>query len=278
MARFIFIGILFLSNLFVWTLPLRHGLTVSFLNVGQGSSIFIQGPTGIHVLVDAGPSDHSVLRELSTLMPFFDRSIDALVEMSPAEGRIGGVPDVLARYFVGTFLEPGTENTTQAGDAVSAAVRESKARDIVARRGMRLLFGGGAYADILYPDKDVSNMKSNTVSLVVRVVYGSTSLLLLGDASQAIQKYLLLLNGGALRSDVLSGKENGPKSSSVPALLDAVDPRYALLQQGCNNPNGYPLPEVVALFENRRIHTFTPCKGTVTFHSDGRALRLTASH
>src|SRR3989338_4547291 len=79
-------------------------LTVSFLNIGQGDSIFVDSPSGRQVLIDGGP-ERSVLRELSKIMPWYDRSIDVVIATHPDLDHIGGLPDVLARYSVGLVVE-----------------------------------------------------------------------------------------------------------------------------------------------------------------------------
>jgi competence protein ComEC len=78
--------VLLATNALIWHAALaKHPdtLRVSFLDIGQGDSILIQGPTGIQMLVDGGP-DHSVLRQLPREMGFFDRSIDLIVETHPS--------------------------------------------------------------------------------------------------------------------------------------------------------------------------------------------------
>src|SRR3989344_5217226 len=81
-------------------------LTVAFLNVGQGDSIFIDAPSGNQVLIDGGPGK-GVLRELSKVMPFYDRSIDVVIATHADQDHIGGLPDVLLNYEVDLFMEPG---------------------------------------------------------------------------------------------------------------------------------------------------------------------------
>ena len=76
-------------------------LKVSFLDVGQGDAILIEGPTGIELLVDGG-RDRSVLRELPRVMGPLDRSIDMVLATHPDADHIGGLPDVLSRYRVST--------------------------------------------------------------------------------------------------------------------------------------------------------------------------------
>jgi len=83
-------------------------LTFAVLNVGQGDSLYIEGPTGIQVVVDGGP-DGSLLRELPKVMPLFDRSLDAVIETHPDADHISGFIDLLKRYEVGYFIEPGIQ-------------------------------------------------------------------------------------------------------------------------------------------------------------------------
>jgi competence protein ComEC len=273
MARALLILLLVAGNVFVWTLPTSHGLTVSFLNIGQGDSILIEGPTGIQMLIDAGPPDRSVLRELGAVMPFFDRSIDMVVESHPDQDHIGGIPDVFQRYAVGKFMEPGIPNDTKAAKAVVETVTKSGVKDILARRGMRILLGGGAYADVLFPDRSLPHIETNTGSIVMRVVYGKTSFFLNGDSPQVIEKYLVALDGKKLQSTVLKAGHHGSKNSSAPEFIKTVDPEYGVFSRGCDNRYGHPASVVVQLFKGLNIKTFDTCTdGRVTFVSDGTYL------
>lgn len=274
MFRFIPLALLIVANIFVWTVPVHRGMTVSFLNIGQGDSIFIQSPTGVQLLVDGGP-DSSVLRELGKQMPFWDRSIDAVMESHPDKDHIGGLTDVFQRYNVKTFFEPGIPNDTQATVSLESAVKTEGSQDILARRGMRLDLGGGAYADILFPDRDVSKGPTNDGSIVMHLVYGNTSFLLNGDSPQKIEQYLVSLDPKSLKSDVLKAGHHGSKNSSAPEYVEAVNPAYGVFSRGCNNRYGHPAAEVVALFQQLKIPTFDTCKdGTITFQSNGKTLRV----
>lgn len=273
MGRWIVVFLLFVATLISWTVPVSHELRVSFLNIGQGDAIFIEGPTGIQMLVDAGPPDGSVLRELGGVMPFFDRSIDAVMETHPDQDHIGGMSDVFKNYSVKTFLEPGILNDTKASRATAMSVKESGAQDIEVRRGMRLLLGGGAYADILFPDRSLPNIETNTGSIVMRVVYGDTSFLLNGDSPQVIERYLVATDAGKLKSTVLKAGHHGSKNSSAPEFVKAVSPSFGVFSRGCNNKYGHPAPQVVALFQSLDIKTFDTCtSGRITFHSNGKTV------
>src|SRR3982751_3336031 len=89
-------------NLFVWQAALAHHentLKLSVLDIGQGDSILVQGPTGIQMLVDGGP-DRSVRRALPRSMGVLDRSIDFVVETHPDKDHIGGLSYVFQQYRV----------------------------------------------------------------------------------------------------------------------------------------------------------------------------------
>jgi len=271
---------LVVGNIFIWSFAFpNHSFSVSFLDVGQGDAILIESPTGVQVLVDGGP-DTSVLRELGKKLSFFDRSIDAVFETHPDQDHIAGLVGVLDRYDVKTFLEPGVLNDTPVSRALRQAVIDEKANDVLVRRGMRLVLGGGAYADILFPDRDVANVETNTGSVVMRIVYGDTKFILTGDSPQAIENYLTSLNTKCstpgcrtLEADVLKAGHHGSKTSSSEEFVQAVNPKYVVYSRGCDNRYGHPASETVALFEKLSISTFDTCKsGTITFRSDGNTL------
>ena len=110
--KYYFLGLLFLAAIFVWYAVLkesRNGLLVAFLDVGQGDAIFIEASNGNQILVDAGPNK-KVLSELSKIMPFYDRSIDMIIESHPDSDHIGGMIDVLRRYKIGAVIETGVDS------------------------------------------------------------------------------------------------------------------------------------------------------------------------
>jgi competence protein ComEC len=249
-------------------------LTVAFLNIGQGDAIYIESPTGNQIIVDGGPSS-AILGELRKVMPFYDRTIDAIVVTNPDKDHYAGFIDVLDRFQVATVIEPGTKSTTDTYKTFSKDVDEEHARELLARRGMKIELGGGAVLEILYPDKDVSDAKTNDGSVIAKLMYGSTSVMLTGDAPSESEEYLLTLAGTSVDSDILKVGHHGSKTSTSEAFVKNVSPQYAVISAGCKNRYGHPTREVLDILAQANVQTFTTCeKGTIIFESDGKSFSL----
>jgi competence protein ComEC len=281
----IVVAVLFLACVFIWTtvyaqegpstlLGVNRGvLTFAVLDIGQGDALFIEGPTGIQIMVDAGPNTGAVLRELPNVMPLGDRTLDAVIETHPDADHMGGFVDVLERYQVAAFIEPGMnkDNTTIA--ALKKEIADQNIPVYIARRGMVLDLGGGAHLDILYPDTDVSTLsvdKSNDGSIVARLVYGETSALLTGDAAFGIENHLIQTSDAKdLESDLLKVGHHGSKTSTSDAFIKAVNPSTALISVGAKNSYGHPTKEVLDRLQSAGVPALrTDQHGTIVCTSN----------
>jgi competence protein ComEC len=268
-------------NFVVWrsAVAMHAGeLRVSILNIGQGDSILITGPTGIQMLVDGGPSGSAVLSELGKEMGFLDRSIDIVVETHPDRDHIGGLPAVFDRYQVATFMEPGIPDATAAAAALAAAAgSEHGVAHVFARRGMRIDLGGGAYADVLYPDRDPAKLDTNNGSVAMHVVYGATSFMLTGDLPSEQEDWLVSLDkdDGELQTDVLKAGHHGSKYSTDEAWLAALHPSMVAISAGKDNPYGHPAPATIARIKNEGAAIYSTIdSGTLDFISDGSKMSV----
>ena len=257
----------------VWAETSPERLTFAVLDIGQGDALYIKSPTGVEVLVDGGRGDGALLRELSNVMRAGDRTIDAVVATHPDADHIGGLVDLLKRYEVQAFIESGIEKQNSLTDALEEEVTKHKIPTYVARRGMSLELGGGARLDVLFPDIDVSYFgeRSNDGTIVARLVYGDTSVLLTGDATFFTEGRLLAISTSTeLMSDILKVGHHGSKYSTGEAFLEAVQPSTALISVGAKNTYGHPAPRVLELFGKSGITVLrTDEEGTLVFYSDG---------
>ena len=250
-----------------------HLLTVAFLNIGQGDSIYIEAPNGNQIIVDGGPDD-TLLTELGALMPFYDRSINMLVVTNPDKDHYDGFIDLLKQYSVGAVLEPGTHSPTPTYAKLEAAIKAQQVPETVARRGMSFMLDKDAdvHLDILFPDRDVSEWTMNDGSIVSRLVYGDTSVMLTGDATVKTEGIVMEDSmKGELHSTILKVGHHGSKTSSSEAFLEAIEPTMAVISAGYHNRYGLPKQEVLDRLDALHIPTLvTSAMGTIVMQSDGK--------
>lgn len=272
------LGFLFLVTVLIWYAVAaedRGGkLTVAFLDVGQGDAIFVESPTGTQMLIDGGPNA-AVLRELGKVMPFYDRTIDMILVSNPDKDHMGGFLDVLRAYRVTAVMEPGTMGASAEYKTLEESTKKEKVVRITAIRGQKIDLGGGVYFDVLFPDRDVSGLDTNDGSIVGKLVYGDTSFLLTGDTTEAVEEYLVLLDGKRLDADVLKVGHHGSKTSTSEALLGFASPAMAVISAGKDNRYGHPHAEVLERlkqFEAETLGTYE--RGTIVMESDGESVRV----
>jgi competence protein ComEC len=260
---------------FVYASDAPKNLAVNFLDVGQGSAILIQTPYGQNILIDGGDVDAQVIRQLPLFMPFYDRKIDLVVLTHPHDDHVGGLVPVLKRYKVGNILYTGV---THSAPAYLEFLQAIKARNIpltIITQPQTISLGNDLKLDILYPrtsflQKEVSNL--NNTSIVTLLTYKQKKFLFTGDAEK--EEEVELLNAGVgLHADVLLAGHHGSDTSSTEDFLNAVKPRYAVVQVGVDNDFGHPSLRVLRRFDRMGILYFrNDLDGWVRAVSDGEQI------
>jgi competence protein ComEC len=243
------------------------------LDVGQGDSIFIRGPSGQQVLIDGGP-DNAALRAIAKRMSFFDRSLDLLVLTHPNTDHFASFPAILRRYEIGAVLLSGVayDELPLYGEFLSL-LDEKNTPVIPANPARDISLGGGLVFDVLWPlpaalvDPDEGG---NDTSVVIKAIFGRDSMLLTGDIERA-QEELILASGADIDAVVLKLAHHGSKTSTSTGFLLAVSPDLAVASAGKGNPFGHPHPEIL----RRLAHFGIPVKvtaeeGTVEVVMDGK--------
>ncbi len=267
--------ILALSSLLLWlaaTAPASGRLTVTFLDVGQGDAIVIEGPAGHRILVDGGPSGDAIAAALGRHLPFYDRRLDLVVLTHPQADHLGGLPEVLARYDVAGVLD------SPAGDSAAYrawrdAVQAEGAPRVEAGRGQWLDLGGGARLTVLAPDPrhpPGRDADPNEASVVLKLSMGRVTVLLTGDI-EAPAETALTHAGTDLRAAVLKLPHHGSDTSTSPEFLRRVDPLLDVISVGAGNRFGHPSPAVLDRLHGDLVLR-TDRHGDITVSTDGRRL------
>src|SRR3990167_4496546 len=270
----IFVLILLVVNIYLFSLDFKRsnsrGLTFAMLDIGQGDALFVESPTGTQIMFDGGPTK-SVLGPLARVMSPFDKSIDAIVITNPDADHIGGFLDILKNYKVGKVFESGAINDSKIYQNLQAEIKRQNIPEILVKRGMKLDIGGGAQIDILFPDRDVSTWSSNDASVVARLSYGKTSVMLTGDATVKTEGIVLAENSSAqLQSTVLKVGHHGSRTSSSHDFIQAVAPTYTMISDDKDNKYGHPHQETLDTLASFGARIFrTDLLGIIVMKSDG---------
>jgi len=218
-------------------------LRIWMLDVGQGDAIFIEFPTGEQWLVDGGPDD-AVLAKLGSLLPPWDRTLDAVLLTHPDADHVTGLVGVFDQYEVETVYETGVRAHTPHDEAFAQQLRT-----IMSDR--TILFGGdvvqvsGVTLTVLWPEDSQEGSYSenrNNLSINFLLEYSDTSILFTGDAEEAVESIVGPQVGDI---DVLKVGHHGSLTSTSWEFLQAIDPEIALISLGRDNRYGHPHPVVI---------------------------------
>jgi competence protein ComEC len=269
--------ILLFANICAWIAVYQRQdgkLNVYFLDVGQGDSILIDSPTHKRILVDGGPN-LKALSEIGKILPFGDRRIDVMIESHPDKDHIGGLSEIVSRYDVSLFLEPGVESPSEVDDQLMEQIKSKNIPSLLARRGMIVDLSDGVKLYILFPNQDVSNWETNDASIVAKLVYGNESFLLTGDSTKKAEYILLGLDENILKSDVLKAGHHGSKTSTSLPYAEAVSPEYSIISAGKDNSYGHPNQETLDTLNKIGSKILSTMDlGTIKFETDGKDLNL----
>ena len=236
-------GVPLLLPLLLWQAPRPAPGQFELLaaDVGQGNAVIVR--TARHTLVyDAGPryslESDAGHRVLVPLLRALGERVDMLVLSHRDSDHTGGARAVLAMHRGATLLSSIEEGHELQG--ARTAMR--------CQAGQRWTWDGVDFS-VLHPlpADYAAPAKPNALSCVLRVQAGDASALLAGDI-EAPQEQVLLARGADLAADVLLVPHHGSRTSSSPAFVQAVRPRWALVQAGYRNRFGHPVAEVMARY------------------------------
>jgi len=104
------------------------------------------------------------------------------------------------------------------------------------------------------PPEPARRSPTNAVSCVLRVRHPAGTLLLAGDVEAPQERRLVELFGrDGLAADVLLVPHHGSTTSSTEPFVDAVGPRWAIVQAAYRSRFGHPHPRVVERYLRRGV-------------------------
>lgn len=247
-------------------------IKVFYLNVGQGDSEFIEFPNGQTMLIDASTNEYG--QAICGFISSIGHSkIDYLVATHPHADHIGGMNSVLSNFEIGTLYMPNVSTNTKTYENFLSLILEKNINVIETTPGYTILSDNGLSVDILAP-LNTKYSGLNNYSAVIKIVYGNTSFLFMGDAeSESEDEMLAQYSVSELNANVIKLGHHGSSTSSLPNFIQAVSPQTAVISCGADNKYGHPTEETLNTLSQFGITTYrTDMNGNVIIESDGNQL------
>lgn len=224
--------------------------SATMLDVGQGLSILIQAD-GHNMLYDGGNRAHSsyVLAYLNEHKVY---DLDYIVASHYDEDHIAGLVGALKRLDVGTVICPDYQVDSKIYQSFITRMDESEAEVEHPDAGTEYMLGD-AKVEIIRDDPSAED--ENNRSIVVKVSYGSFSMLLTGDSEQEAEDEMID-SGMDLQADLYVAGHHGSSSSSSQEFLSAVKPYYAWISCELGNSYGHPHKETMERLKDNDIQIF----------------------
>lgn len=259
-------------------------LEIHVIDVGQGDAIWIHTfddnipgngrYEGRSVVIDGGPDASDAKNELLRYLLARGHEgamIDALIISHPHVDHYPGARGVLRHFEVREFYDSGfpKEGPTWANFLAEVGAERAGGVPITQRIGRSEFgtpdWGSELEVEFLYAWDSTrtglgsGNTLENNASIVLRITYGSESILLMGDAEgkdrgdpadepRYAERSLLDSPGAAgLRSTVLKIGHHGSETSSTIPFIAAVDPDYVVVSSGRKSFSGTFLPDASTL-------------------------------
>lgn len=230
----------------------RHTHSVSFIDVGQGSSTLIQLSGGRTIVVDGG----------ATTTPGFDCGeriiapylwsrgighIDDIVLTHDDADHYNGISALLERFRPSRLWIPEFQSEKPGYNALISKARRRGVKIVTPQQG---IFISSEHATLSRIKTNQSSMKSNfpldqvrydnnDKSLIVSLRTRDFSILLPGDISSDKERSLIQTDS-RLEHDILLSPHHGSSTSNSPGFLTAVNPRYLIVSAGKSGKSLFP--------------------------------------
>jgi len=256
----------------LWQKP-DDKLSLNFLDVGQGDSIYVRTKNDQDMLIDGGP-ENTVLEELGEVMPFYDREINYIVLTHPHSDHISGLLEVLKRYKVDAVFMTDVMHTTEEYKEFLSIIQEKQIPTKIVRADDIINIDTDVNFQVFWPIQSYAGQKIdnlNNTSIVGRLTYKNFSLMLTGDAEKDVLDKIASNNSNEnLSSQILKISHHGSKNAISDNFYQKVNPTHAIISVGADNKFGHPNKETIDKLLKFNINTLrTDQLGIVKFSSNG---------
>ncbi|MDI6803273.1 MAG: DNA internalization-related competence protein ComEC/Rec2 [Bacteroidota bacterium] len=256
-------------------------LKTTFIDVGQGDAIFLEFPNGKNMLVDGGARTFYRDAGQRFITPFLNRQgisqIDILVNSHPHHDHLGGFPYLMRNFKIGKIIDAGSFEKSDIFKEFKHIIDSSKINYQIIKRGEIINVADNFRIYVLHPSEqydstDIHDL--NNQSLVLKVVYGKTELILTGDAERATEIKLINQYKEFLEVDILKCGHHGSTTSSSLEFIETIKPSLSVISVGYANKFNHPSKIVLENLKRMNIKIYrTDLQGAIVLESNGLTWR-----
>ena len=282
-----FLLLFFIGDAVYWyTRHLHAGrLTITAIDVGQGSSTLIRFPGGKTMLVDGGGFYNNTFDiGKYVVAPFLwhERitTIHAMVLTHPHPDHLNGLLYILENFAVQEIWTTETDEESKTYQAFKAvAVKKNIPVRVITRFTPQVDIGGVRIAFLNPQGRNGPAMhwppsfaQGNDAAIVMRISYGLVHCLLPSDISEDVEEALMKTKTD-LNSQILLVPHHGSRKSSSSEFIEKVKPEIAILSVGKDNLFRLPHENTLERYRIRSIPLYrTDSHGAITVETDGKKI------
>ncbi|NMA82852.1 MAG: MBL fold metallo-hydrolase [Epulopiscium sp.] len=218
------------GNMVIWFLYTSTGTDTK-----SGDATIIKTPDGKVMLVDgSAPETAHMLKTYLDALGI--EKIDAIVATHPHIDHVGGLPQIIYQYEIDKVYRSKMEYPTETNKNFLKAIEEKGVETVIVTDGMTFEFGE-VKIDVLNPVEEIVYPKTfpksstafiNNHSVVLKISYRDSSVLLTGDIYVAGELDLIERYGDTLQADIVKMPHHGDDTSSSVGFIKAVQPKVAV--------------------------------------------------
>lgn len=284
--RIIAVGILLAALVAVWlgvrqlsgTEQITHpALTITALPVGKADALILKTDDWAAMIDTGEERDGSYIRE--TLEAAGIDHLNLLLVTHFDKDHVGSAAELLETVGADQVLMPDYEGTRPEYAAFLSALEahpETEVQRITGRETLEIPAGSVNTSLTIYAADDPAEIRDtdgeydNDMSLVAKVTCGEKKFLFTGDIEKT-RIAQMLDSGDDWKADWIKMPHHGRYQKKVEKLLEAVNPFYAVICDGEDQPAE---EETLDALKKRQIKEWETADGTVVTITDGKNIKV----